>query len=193
MKSVIRNFIKVLKKARNLWLRKVTWRHYDIGPGFHAGRNVVIWAKSHLKIGINCYIGRHSQIECDAEIGHDVIIANHVAFVGRYDHVYQTPGIPTRMASQIRDKDYNWKGLELRVTIHNDVWIGYGAILLSGVTVGEGAIVAAGSVVTKDVAPYTIVAGNPAKPVALRFNQLADQENHILLLAKRYENIASKS
>jgi acetyltransferase-like isoleucine patch superfamily enzyme len=51
---------------------------------------------------------------------------------------------------------------EQPVTIHNDAWIGAGAFVLRGVTLGQGAIVAAGAVVTKDVPPFSIVAGNPA-------------------------------
>ncbi|ALK09059.1 DapH/DapD/GlmU-related protein [Blastochloris viridis] len=57
------------------------------------------------------------------------------------------------------------------VTIGHDVWIGHGAIVLPGRTVGTGAVVAAGCVVTKDVAPYTIVVGNPARPLRRRFSE----------------------
>lgn len=55
--------------------------------------------------------------------------------------------------------------------IHDGSWIGMRAMIMPGITIGEGAIVAANSVVTKNVEPYTIVAGNPAKPVRLRFEQ----------------------
>lgn len=55
------------------------------------------------------------------------------------------------------------------VVIGNDVWIGHGAAILSGVTIGDGAVVGAFSLVTKSVAPYTIVGGNPAKPLRYRF------------------------
>lgn len=60
-----------------------------------------------------------------------------------------------------------------RVTIGHDVWIGRGAIVLPGRTIGNGAVVGAGAVVTKPVEPYTIVAGNPAKPIRRRFSQAA--------------------
>ena len=53
--------------------------------------------------------------------------------------------------------------------IENDAWIGMNAMIMPGVTIGEGAIVAAGSVVAKDVPPYTIVGGNPAKEIKKRF------------------------
>ena len=55
------------------------------------------------------------------------------------------------------------------VTIGDDVWIGHGAIILPGRSIGTGAVVAGGAVVTKDVAPYTIVGGNPARPIRRRF------------------------
>ncbi|MCI9554965.1 MAG: CatB-related O-acetyltransferase [Oscillibacter sp.] len=57
------------------------------------------------------------------------------------------------------------------IVIGNDVWIGYEAVILSGVTIGDGAIVAARSVVTKDVPPYTIVGGVPARTIRRRFDQ----------------------
>lgn len=57
------------------------------------------------------------------------------------------------------------------IKIGNDVWIGYEAVVLAGVTVGDGAIIGARAVVTKDVLPYTIVGGSPAKPIRKRFSQ----------------------
>lgn len=55
------------------------------------------------------------------------------------------------------------------VTIGHDVWIGHGAVILPGRSIGTGAVVAGGAIVTKDVAPYAIVAGNPARPIRQRF------------------------
>ena len=54
--------------------------------------------------------------------------------------------------------------------IGNDVWIGMNAMILSGVKIGDGAVVGAGSVVTKDVEPYAVVAGNPAREIRKRFD-----------------------
>lgn len=59
---------------------------------------------------------------------------------------------------------------ENKITIGNDVWIGHGVIVVGNVTIGNGAILAAGSVVTKDVAPYAVVAGVPAKEIKKRFS-----------------------
>ena len=57
------------------------------------------------------------------------------------------------------------------IIIGNDVWIGMNATILSGVTIGDGAVIGANSLVTNDVEPYTIVGGNPAKPIRKRFDQ----------------------
>jgi phosphonate metabolism protein (transferase hexapeptide repeat family) len=63
---------------------------------------------------------------------------------------------------------FDWRRAH-KVTVGHDVWIGHGAILLPGVSVGTGAVVGAGAVVTRDVDPYVIVAGVPARPVRMRF------------------------
>ena len=56
------------------------------------------------------------------------------------------------------------------ITVGNDVWIGYEALILAGVAIGDGAIIGSRAVVTKDVPPYTIVGGIPAKPIRKRFD-----------------------
>jgi virginiamycin A acetyltransferase len=55
--------------------------------------------------------------------------------------------------------------------VGNDVWFGYGAIVMPGVRIGDGAIIAAGAVVTADVPPYTVVGGNPARPIRRRYSE----------------------
>ena len=152
-----------LKLLRNIYLVHIKWRRFIIGSNFHAGRRVSMWARNDIRIGDNFYIGKYSIIECDAEIGNDVMLANNVSLIGKYDHNYQEIGTSIRLAKQIRNKDYNWRGLHEKVIIENDVWIGLGSILLSGIKIGTGSIVAAGSVVTKDVEPYSIVGGESCK------------------------------
>ena len=68
------------------------------------------------------------------------------------------------------------------IVVGNDVWIGYEAVILSGVTIGDGAIIGTRAVVTKDVPPYTIVGGIPARPIRPRF----DQETIAALLKLRW-------
>lgn len=69
------------------------------------------------------------------------------------------------------DDFFNWRQEHL-VTIGNDVWIGHNATIMPGVTIGDGAVIGTGAVVTKDVAPYTIVAGVPAKKIKMRFDEI---------------------
>ena len=57
------------------------------------------------------------------------------------------------------------------IIVGNDVWIGYEAIIMAGVTIGDGAIIGTRAVVTKDVLPYTIVGGIPAKPIRTRYSE----------------------
>ncbi|MBS1606937.1 MAG: acyltransferase [Bacteroidetes bacterium] len=141
-----------------------------------------LWARENITIGDDFYIGRDSQIEANCIIGDQVIFGNKVAVVGRYDHNFQQVGVPVRLASQIRDPDYRWKGTGETTIIGNDVWVGYGAIIMSGVHIRDGAIIAAGSVVTKDVEPYSIYAGCPAKKVKDRFDSEDDLIRHIRVL-----------
>ncbi|MFE4727233.1 DapH/DapD/GlmU-related protein [Microbacterium sp. NPDC056736] len=65
------------------------------------------------------------------------------------------------------------------VTIGTDVWIGYGSTIISGCSIGDGAIIAAGAVVTRDVDPFAIMAGNPATRIGSRFDSLEAQRAHV--------------
>jgi len=174
----------ILKKIRNFYLTKIKWRKYDLGRHFHAGRGCQLWARNNIKTGLNFYMGRYSQIECDALIGDYVFFGNYVALVGRYDHNYSVKGVPILHAENIKSPNYKWLGLNSKVQIGDDVWIGYGSIILSGVKIGTGSIVAAGSVITKDVEPFSIYAGNPAKKIQNRFDSVTDMKEHL----KSYKN-----
>lgn len=170
-----------IKKIRFFYLKKIKWRRYKIGRNFYAGLRVYLWARNKIVIGHNFYIGRDSQIETDCIIGDNVIFANKVGIVGKYDHHYQKIGTPIRLAPRIRDENYDWKGLNQLTIIEDDVWVGYNATIMSGVTLGKGSIIAAGSVVTKNTNRYTIYGGNPAREISPRFKSNEDLEKHIAL------------
>ena len=174
----------LLLKLRDILLVRLIWRKYKIGPGFHAGARVRLWANKKIVIGKKFYIGRDSLIETDCIIGDYVIFGNKVGLVGKFDHHFQQVGVPVRIAKQIRDKDYNWYGDNLITRIGNDVWVGYGATIMQGVVIGDGAIIAAGSVVVKDVEPYAIYGGNPAKKIKDRFDNILDRKKHIELTSQ---------
>ena len=174
--------IKITKEIRIYILKNTIWRYYSFGKNFHVGARVRIWGKSKIEIGNNFYMGRDSQIETNVKIGNNVICGNKVAFVGRFDHNFQQIGVPTRLANQIRDKDYNWKGLNEITIVEDDVWIGYGTIIMSGIKIGEGSIIAAGSVITKDVEAYSIYGGNPAKKIKDRFDKKEDLIEHLKII-----------
>lgn len=118
-----------------------------------------------IKIGKWCYVGEGSRIWSAAaiEIGDRVLISHSVNIFDSLTH-------PLKVAArheQVRQIFERGHPLtvsldESPVRIGDDAWIGASAMVLRGVTVGEGGIVAAGAVVTKDVPPYSIVAGNPA-------------------------------
>ncbi len=178
--------MRIVRKLRVLFLVWIKWRKYSFGRNVYIGRAVYMWAKNGIVIGDNFYIGKYSQIECDAEIGDNVMFANRVALVGRHDHDFSEIGTPTRLSTSIRHKNYTGRGLYEKVVIEDDVWIGYGSVILSGVAVGQGSIVAAGSVVTKNVEPFTIYAGNPAHKIRDRFLNSEQKSEHIRAYNTRY-------
>jgi acetyltransferase-like isoleucine patch superfamily enzyme len=142
----------------------------SLGDRVHIGIGSILSAPRGLTVADDVYIGKFCTVQCDGAIGRFVMIANNAGLIGRYDHDHHQIGRPIRMASWIGDSDYAGGGKGLRLIIEDDVWIGFGAVVLTGVTIGRGAIVAAGSVVTSDVLPYATVAGNPARQVGVRFS-----------------------
>lgn len=163
--------IRLLKRVRMYLIRYRYRRFLEAGPGFTCGRGTLFYARERIRLGRDVYFGRYCSIECDAEVGNEVLVANGVAFVGRVDHDSRQIGTPIRFARNIRDPAYAPDPAKTKIVIGDDVWIGYGAILLSGITVGEGAVVAAGALVTHDVPPFAVVGGVPARVLQARFSE----------------------
>lgn len=159
----------MIKRAIRLLLRKLAVRNnVEYKSNLHVGPGSVIWAPESLSIGKDVYIGKNVTIQVDGQIGDNVLIANAVGIIGRTDHDAGQIGTPIRDATWVGDAPQR---LSQKTRIGSDVWIGYGAVVLSGVTIGDSAVVAAGSVVTKDVAANTIVAGSPANAFKMRFSE----------------------
>ena len=117
-----------------------------------------------ISIGSGSYIGASSVISAlDVSIGSRVLISWGVTIVDHNSHSLELVDRRSDLAAW-RNGQKDWSKVKSApIKIMDDTWVGFGAIILKGVTIGEGAVIAAGSVVTKDVAPGSIVGGNPAK------------------------------
>ncbi|WP_028548454.1 DapH/DapD/GlmU-related protein [Paenibacillus sp. UNC451MF] len=111
------------------------------------------------------------------EVGKFTSIASHVCInpvdhpMDRVTQHHMTYRRADYGFAETDDEDiFNWRKSN-RVTIGHDVWIGHGAIVMKGVHIGTGAVVGSGAIVTKDIEPYTVVVGVPAKPIKTRFPQ----------------------
>ena len=121
-----------------------------------------------VRLGDFAFVGPHCELDPGVDVGRYSMLAPHVAIVGD-DHVIDVPGCPMQ---------FSGRPPQSRTVIGDDVWVGYGVLVMRGVTVGRGAVVAAKAVVTKDIEPYAIVAGVPARPIGHRFPDPAQRERH---------------
>lgn len=157
--------------VRNFIYRKVC--------GLHLAENAVLYYGAEIREPSNIWIGKGSIIGDNSildgrngiKIGNNVVLASNVN-IWTEQHDHRDPLF--RCITQVHKP----------VIIDDRVWIGSHAIILHSVHIGEGAVIAAGSVVTKDIPPYTIVAGVPAKKVADRNHNLIYEfnGNHRLFL-----------
>lgn len=126
-----------------------------------------------IVVGEYGFIGTGCTIYPKVEIGNYCLIAPQVQILG-FDHAMNIPGTPTCYAGR--------QGFE-KTKIGDDVWIGTGAFIHAGITIGNGAVIGAHAFVTKDVPSYAIMSGNPARLIRVRFSA-EDVEKHEMMLAK---------
>lgn len=174
--SFLKKDLNVLKKLHDMGFKADDYLYIEAEGGYYredvnyhecfVGRGTYGY-ESLMKRGVLCdKIGRFCSINETARV-----VENHLLNAVTTSIVIEGGLIPLSSFSEIRNRSLpNSKRINSKVTIGNDVWIGYRAIICQGVTIGEGAIIGAGAVVTKDVAPYTIVGGVPAKEIRKRFS-----------------------
>lgn len=156
----------MMYKRKRYGLKHVHKTFYINGKQMHVSRDLIAHEYSHISGA--CYICPH------VELGPYVMFGPRVTIIGG-DHKFDIPGTPMI---------FSGRPLQKKTRIEADVWVGYGAILMAGITIGRGSIIAAGSVVTKDIPPYEIHGGVPARKISDRFSNQNDRDVHDKMLAK---------
>lgn len=167
------------RATKRALLRK--WLKTRFG-GFGAGSSYdpltsVVSGYGDIYLGRNVFIGPHAYLSTDGvqiTIGDDTVIGPGLYLIAG-DHEFSIPGVLFHDSERGRNEPIN---------IGCNVWIGARTTILKGVTVGNGAIIAAGSVVTRDVVPMAVVVGAPARFRRWRFSE-TDRERHQDFLRSR--------
>ena len=185
MLSKIRNFFIILHLRYKYSPLKTKISTTKLGKNFSCGKYCLIGRdvtiRDNVKIGNFSYINSTDRpviVESNVTIGSFCSIAPGV-FIGPGQHylelvtthpIMYNPYYLSLMGSKKETKIIGLKDANIETKIGNDVWIGINSIIMPGVSIGNGAVIAAGSVVTKNVPEYSIVAGVPAKVIKYRFN-----------------------
>lgn len=138
------------------WCCRGLFRH--CGTGANIERRVFFGSGREVSLGDYSGIGVNAKLSPGVTIGDNVLMGEDVLFLTR-NHAFADATMPIRQQGYL--------GID-EILVGDDVWIGTRCILLPGVHVGTGAVIGAGSVVTRSVEPYAIVAGNPAAVVGRR-------------------------
>lgn len=164
----------LLNFFRNILMFQIRYPWVKRGRNIHCKLSASFWApKRHIVLGNNVFINSNCVFYCDTEIGNKVLIAANTAFLNSDEHRFDILG------KMMWDTG---RGREEKIIVEDDVWIGFGTIILSPVTIGRGSIIAAGSVVKSDVPRYSIYAGVPAKLIKMRFTSQQIMEHENLLI-----------
>lgn len=140
----------------------------SMGKNVNVERGARFGWGSGIEIGANSGLGSNCQFPSKIKIGSDVMVGPDVLIIDQ-SHRFDSVEIPMRLQGD---------RVLAPVTIEDDVWIGARVIILPGITISRGAIIGAGSVVTKDVPSYAICTGNPARVIKYRNESLIVKDNH---------------
>ena len=172
--------IRIKSKTNHVYIAKnANFSYRTIFEGYNkVGKNS--WLDG--KIGIGSYIGENSLIEgsvgryCSISHKVTVLTGNHPShkFVSTSPSFFSVSGQNGKIfvsENKFEEKKYADINNKYGIIVGNDVWIGYGATIIGGVKIGDGAIIGANAFVNSDVEPYSIMVGQPAKKIGYRFNQ----------------------
>ena len=178
----------LMRRARLLWFRArfsgVAWgARCDVRRGF----NLTLRDNGRVLVGDNCVLDRDMTIECGGvlSIGARTIFGHHCT-IAAYDHLSIGEDCLIAEMVSIRDHDHCFADLttpireqgmtRAPIRIGRDVWIGGKATITKGVTIGDGAIIGANAVVTRDVPAFAIAVGIPARVIKMRVGAVATQD-----------------
>lgn len=165
-----------MNHIRAWYMNKIKFRWIKSNGFLRIPFETKIWSPhKDVTFGHHVQFGGRCIIQCDIEFGNYVLVASNVSFIGKDDHLFNKVGTPIWNSG---------RGDSFKTHIGNDVWIGHGATIMAGVNIGDGAIIAAGSIVTKDVPACAIVGGNPAKIIKYRFDDEKTMKKHCELMAQ---------
>ena len=164
-RGLLESILLARRRAKMVFL-KIRHRLKDIHPTAIIIGPIEVGTS--LKMDEYSFMNKHCWIATPTELGRYAMLGPYVKVVGS-DHNYMTPGVPIVFASCPPLKT---------TVVSEDAWIGSDVTLMAGVRIGRGAIVAAGSVVTKDVPAYEIHGGVPARKIRDRFSTAEEVERH---------------
>lgn len=166
MKKLIGRILFIIEKIE--WYFKKEYiksQFIKFGNKSYIGKNCIFTPHS-IEIGEDTYIGPNAIFR--SSFG-TIKIGNHVMF-GPGVHIHGGNHRFHEIGKYMKDISSKAQGDDGKIIIEDDCWIGANAIILSNVTIGKGSIVGAGSIVTKNIPPYSIYTGSPEKKLRKRFN-----------------------
>ena len=173
----MKNKLKVIYRIiRMRWLRRKLKLKNVHKTFYSAGKSII---SSDLEAGAYSYIGPDCIVYSKVSIGDYTMLGNNVSIIGG-DHNFTKSEMPII---------FSGRGVLEKTIIGKDVWIGAYSKVKTGIKIGDGAIIAMGSIVTKDVSSYSIYGGVPAKKIKDRFSKEEDKKKHMSMLEKRYTDL----
>lgn len=150
-------YVRIQSALRRAKLRGTST--FEYGEHVSLGKGADIRPPHYIILGHHVSLGKNFTCEVDTRVGNHVLISSNVSFIGGH-HPFDDPSVTIYEAPRKEDDV---------IEIGNDVFVGFGSTIIGSATIGDGCVIGARSVVSKDLPPYTICAGVPAKPIRARY------------------------